>query len=243
MEITISKEKLIVWLWSILYLIILLSNIIEQKLSFVNYIDEVIAIISMFYILINFKSYIHDSSLAKITIALLFVCVIGVLGNLFFKFQDNKIAIAKDMLAMAKTPIIAMALIIRKKISKNDDLDDRILISTQKISKIYLFILFIFGIVSLFNNTLGLTYDLRYGIYSYKFLYSHPTFLVYAVVIISVNLMAKSQEASIYVYQSMVIFLLIISMRDKAFAYALLLFIILILKKFDINTIKARYFF
>lgn len=84
MEITISKEKLIVWLWSILYLIILLSNMIEQKLSFVNYIDETIAIISMFYILINFKGYIHDSSLAKITISLLFVCVIGVLGNLFF---------------------------------------------------------------------------------------------------------------------------------------------------------------
>ena len=215
-----------------MYLIILLSNIIEQKLSFVNYIDETIAIISMFYILINFKAYIHDSSLAKITIALLFVCIIGVLGNLFFKFQDNNIAIAKDMLAMAKTPIIAMAL-----------LDDKILISTQKISKIYLCILFVFGLLSLFDNTLGLTYDLRYGIYSYKFLYSHPTFLVYAVVIISVNLMAKSQEASIYVYQSMVIFLLIISMRDKAFAYALLLFIILILKKFDINTIKARYFF
>lgn len=243
MEITISREKIIVWLWSILYLIILLSNIIEQKLSFVNYIDETIAIISMFYILINFKVYIHDSSLAKITIALLFVCIIGVLGNLFFKFQDNNIAIAKDMLAMAKTPIIAMALIIRKKISKNDVLDDKILISTQKISKIYLCILFVFGLLSLFDNTLGLTYDLRYGIYSYKFLYSHPTFLVYAVVIISVNLMAKSQEASIYVYQSMVIFLLIISMRDKAFAYALLLFIILILKKFDINTIKARYFF
>lgn len=84
MEITISREKIIVWLWSILYLIILLSNIIEQKLSFVNYIDETIAIISMFYILINFKAYIHDSSLAKITIALLFVCIIGVLGNLFF---------------------------------------------------------------------------------------------------------------------------------------------------------------
>ncbi len=83
MEITISREKIIVWLWSILYLIILLSNIIEQKLSFVNYIDETIAIISMFYILINFKAYIHDSSLAKITIALLFVCIIGVLGNLF----------------------------------------------------------------------------------------------------------------------------------------------------------------
>ena len=57
LEITISKEKLIVWLWSILYLIILLSNMIEQKLSFVNYIDETIAIISMFYIrqIVKFK--------------------------------------------------------------------------------------------------------------------------------------------------------------------------------------------
>lgn len=241
LKVIVTKRKLIALLWSVVYILILVSNFIEQKFDFFNYIDESILFISILYIFIKWNDTKHSRVISKIIVILIFICMIGILGNSIFGFQKNHVAIVKDMISAIKFPIISCALIIRKNTVKDLALDDEILKIVQLVSKIYLDILFSFGVVSLFKNNIGLTYDLRKGIYSYKFLYTHPTFLVYNVVIISVVIMASTKGVSGYIYQCMAIFILVISMRDKAFAYVVVLLGILVLKRLGIKKFKVRY--
>lgn len=241
LKVIVTKRKLVALLWSIVYILILFSNIIEQKFAFFNYIDESILFVATLYICIKWNDVKHSRVISKIIIVLILTCMIGIIGNSIFNFQTSHVAIIKDMVSAIKFPIISCALIVRKNTSNDLSLDDEILKIVQLISKLYLDILFVFGIVSLLKNNIGLTYDLRNGIYSYKFLYPHPTFLVYNVVIISVVIMASTKGVSGYIYQCMAIFILIISMRDKAFAYIVVLVGVLALKILGIKKFKVKY--
>lgn len=236
---TISLRKVQNGIYSLLFLLILINGIIENYISIFGYFDELLAISAIVYILINGKTVVRNNACSKIIIATVLVVIIGLLGNLFFKFQPNAMGIATDILAFIKTPVIACALITRKYIGGNDD--EIVLDNAYVISKNYVFIVGVLGLVSLVVN-IGLSYDLRNGIYSYKFLYSHPTFLAYSLVCTSVILVAKNNKKD-----SWLIFLnlvtLILTMRDKAIGYVLLFVIIMYLfPLFKIRKLKLYYF-
>jgi hypothetical protein len=115
--------------------------------------------------------------------------VIALVGNVIFQYQDYLIAILKDILAFYKLPMTFIALYTW---SRNKDLHDAHDIAV-KISKISTIVMFVGCVINVFTD-IGLSDGMRHGFRTYKFLYSHPTYLVYAFVLISVVLVQQSSQ-------------------------------------------------
>lgn len=235
MNLSICKRII----YAILFLWILLSNIFTNFIPGINYWDECITIIALIYTMFRFNS---KNKICNEIIILLFIMItIGIMGNITFGFQTNKIAILKDIIAFIKFPIITVACIIRK--NNTSTLDNLFLKDAFNISKVYVIIVGFFGLVSLFKN-IGMSWDYRAGILSYKFLYSHPTFLAYALVITSVILVAypkRSIDKNILIILNL--FSLFITMRNKAFTYIVFFIVIVyIFPHINRKKIKIRYF-
>lgn len=226
-------------IYAILFLWILLCNIFDNFIPGVNYWDECITIMALIYILFNFNS--KNKICNEIIILLFIMVVIGIVGNITFTFQNNKIAILKDIIAFIKFPIIAVACIIRK--NNTYTIDDLSLKDAFNISKIYVIVVSFFGVVSLFKN-IGMSWDYRAGILSYKFLYTHPTFLAYALVITSVVLVAYPKQGidkNILIILNL--FSLFMTMRNKAFTYIVFFIVVVyLIPHISFNKIKIRYF-
>ena len=223
MTIVLSKNKL---LYGFVFIVILLNTIFEQYVPVLKYLDETATILSLGYIFIYLAGVKRFQSVKYILMLLLVTIITGVAGNIFGKYQESIVAILKDILAYVKAPIIACALIMRKGINNKDD--DQALDAAYIISKCFVTVVFIFGIVSLVKD-IGMSYDFRRGIFSFKFLYSHPTFLASSLVLASVVLVAYDKDSfkSKLLFYMETVITLILTMRDKAIAYAVL-FIILV---------------
>ncbi|MST79590.1 hypothetical protein FYJ61_03640 [Lactobacillus equicursoris] len=223
MEIKVSKSKLI---YGLAFLAILLNEIFEQYIPILGYLDEAMAIFALLYVLMHIAAIKFIPSVQYILLFVLITILIGGLGNYYWNYQSSTIAIWKDVLAYIKAPIIACALIVRKRISKKND--DVALNVAYTISTYFVTTTFIFGMISLVKN-IGMSYDLRSGILSFKFLYTHPTFLASSLVLTSVVLVAYNKPTfipkKIFYIENLIT--LVLTMRDKAFAYVAL-FIVLI---------------
>lgn len=235
MNLSICKRII----YAILFLWILLSNIFTNFIPGINYWDECITIIALIYTMFRFNS---KNKICNEIIILLFIMItIGIMGNITFGFQTNKIAILKDIIAFIKFPIIAVACIIRK--NNTYTIDDLSLKDAFNISKIYVIVVSFFGVVSLFKN-IGMSWDYRAGILSYKFLYTHPTFLAYALVITSVVLVAYPKQGidkNILIILNL--FSLFMTMRNKAFTYIVFFIVVVyLIPHIRFNKIKIRYF-
>jgi hypothetical protein len=220
-------------MFGLFFIIILFNNIIMQYVPVFTYLDEFIVLLAIFAIIYNLCKNRLEASQITLIVLLLIVIIIGFIGNVITNYQSSMIAILKDIIAFIKLPIVAIATINFK---SDEIFSDSIVI----LSKIFLVILSVFCIVSQFVD-LGMTWDLRYGVYSFKFLFTHPTFLVYSVVLMSVVIVANGLiRKRDYIYVLLSMFLLIMSMRDKGFAYAALLFVLVFLLRKN-KKVKARY--
>ena len=219
-----SKRKL---LYGSLFILILYVNILSQYVHFLGYLDEVIAIVSILYVLTHLRK-IGKESFAMLEIMGL-MTAIALVGNVFFRYQDSSIAILKDILGFYKLPMTFIALYTW---SRNKDLNDAHDVAV-KISEISTIVMFIGCVISVFTD-IGLSYDVRHGFRTYKFLYIHPTYLVYALVLISVVLVSEQEKhikkrKKYYALHFMVLFCMLFSFRDKGFAYIALFFVIIVL--------------
>ena len=218
MVIKISKQRIA---YGLIFIFILLNTIFEQYIPAFGYLDESAAIISMLYIFIHIKWVSHFTTTRYILLLLLITIATGIIGNVIWGYQESVIAVLKDILAYVKTPIIACALIVRKGITKKND--DQALDVAYALSKCFVTVTFVFGMISL-TKDIGMSYDFRRGIFSFKFLFSHPTFLASSLVLASATLAAydrASFKSKLFFYIETVI-TLILTMRDKAIAYAVL---------------------
>lgn len=223
MVVKISKQRIA---YGLIFIFILLNTIFEQYIPAFGYLDEIVAIISMPYIFIHIRWLRHFTTTRYILLLLLITIATGIIGNVIWGYQESVIAVLKDILAYVKAPIIACALIMRKGITKKDD--DQALDVAYALSKCFVTVTFVFGMISL-TKDIGMSYDFRRGIFSFKFLFSHPTFLASSLVLASATLAAydkASFKSKLFFYIETVI-TLILTMRDKAIAYAVL-FVILV---------------
>lgn len=210
--------------YGLLFILILCNNIFAQYIPVFNYLDECIAILCSIIIIYNIMKY---KKIPKMIILMILICFIGLSGNIIYNYQEEKIAILKEILAFSKIIIVFVAIYYYKKNFCNKNLSLSIIIS-----KIYITIIFICGIVSL-KNDIGLSYDLRNGILSYKFFYSHPTYLVYAIILMLVVLVAncKMSKANLF-FQIEGLIVLFLTQRDKAFGFIVLYICVMLLINF-----------
>lgn len=230
MKIKVSDLK-----FGLLFTLIVFNNIIIQYSSTFSYLDEVICVWALLSIVLHSKAKVFKKKYAKIIASVLGMLLLGLAANIIYSYHAANIAIMKDIIAFVKFPIVAVAAMMWQDRNVSDAPRNVAVV----LSKIYITVIAILGAVSLYVD-IGMSYDLRNGIFSYMFLFAHPTFLVYSLVLMSVVVVASGLEKKDYFYIIEVIFLMIVSMRDKGFAYAVLLVVFIFLLP-NIKRIKIHY--
>ena len=222
-------------LLTIQYVFLLVFNLITSKVN-LSYFDELL------FLLLLFVSIVITIKNKKIMMSRTFICIakyflvilfIGLLSNICFNYCNNTIIIIKDIIINFKfifTYLLGTYIFCNYK-------SKRLYRNILSISKIYLIIIFIFGIISMFAN-IGMGSDLRFGFRSYKFLYSHYTFLVFNVIIL-LSVISTSKKCLFYDIIGIVI--LIMTLRTKALMFATgYIFMKFATRKFNSNPIRKK---
>lgn len=199
-----------------IFLILLFLNCFVIYIPFFTYADEILTI-SMFtlaymQLCLRKKSIKALYKNELLSVYMLFtLLILGLLSNFLFKVQPVGIAVVKDIFAFIKFPICYISgLIIFHDVDK-----EALLKRLSLLSKAIVIILFFAALSTMFID-LGMSQEVRYGIKSFKFFFTHPTFLVFSVVICLCVLIADSRKNNkIFIYLALGV--LILSMRDKAF--------------------------
>lgn len=193
----------------IIFVLLIFYDVIAEKFPMGNYYDEAITILLTFFSIIwiiqNGRLNIIN---ARILLGILIILAIGLISNCAFGYVTSIDIIFRDIVGIFKFFVcfIAANSYMKKEYcySKEDII---------KISKIIICIFFIFGVISLFTD-IGMGDSIRFGIRSYKFIYSFYNVLVFNVVILISVLMSDNKNN--FIYYLMAFAVLIFTLRTKA---------------------------
>lgn len=175
MKIIIWKQNVVTIYVTLVILVLALPNTFFDgspvELLF-QYFDEIFTVFAFMQIFVNINKLKLDVSafrLAKITFFLLFIIlVLGFLSN-YVSNLVNLNPILIDLLGIIKAPIVFTYCI--SLISPQDKTS--ILHNLKLISMVFVLSAFICAIVN-FVFDIGMSFDVRYGLRSFTFLYSNP---------------------------------------------------------------------
>lgn len=226
--------KIFNWLFEL----IIFSNCILSIFPQFTYFDEVLFFIFCLFVLgklIKKKNRVFIINKRKIIIFLLSIIlfVLGIILALNSDIQPNKVAIIKVGFNYIK---IFLVFLIVDYISKGINKD----LLFQRISNratIYIKIMFVFMIFNLLiNNRIFTLGEYRYGIREYKFLFSHPTYMVASLcILLSIIKASKIKNKKIVI--AMDLLLILSSLKSKAFLFVIFYMLIEFLLKYE-NKIK-----
>ncbi|WP_024867343.1 hypothetical protein [Butyrivibrio sp. FCS014] len=209
--------------YSLLIIWALFNGIFISKFNFpriVGYWDELFTIFLLFYFLLRigkrgrFKNLDNKKLLIKVSM----IIIIGILGNIYYRYTNSMEAIIRDIVGFIKFPILYVALCesqINKMLYKQN-------YRLKRFYKAYSVILFLFGIFSIFVNTGMNQVEYRYGFHPFMFLYGHPTGLVIAIVILMVLMNTSEDRKEFTAYYIINILTLVLTFRTKGIAIAAL---------------------
>lgn len=115
-----------------------------------------------------------------------------------YGYMPSVSVIGRDIIGTFKFFIIYLVG-IRIIVKNNIRLNSKKIIST---AKIIITVIFVFGIVNLLVNT-GIADEVRYGLRSYKFIYSHYTYLVYNEVLLYSILATEDKRNAVFKIMSL----------------------------------------
>lgn len=199
----------------LLFLFMLFENPLEAMVPGLNYFDEAIFLFSCLRAIVSLAH--HRISLktrgSKVVILSLVIAFLGLMGNLFNPYQRSLLAIVSEMVAFLKFPLTTVAMLVLMR----DVCTDRVINGCAAISKVFIMICFFFCLLNLVSPSELMSHDVRNGITSFKFVYTHPTFLVFALVMAYVAM--EAQDRKISFLKVVCLFVLAMTMRDKAFGF------------------------
>lgn len=199
----------------LLYVILLLESPLETFVPGFNYFDEAIFIgssICACLVLWHRKEHLRGR-LGLILVLSLVVVLIGLAGNVFNIYQRNAVAIVSEIIAFLKFPFTLVAFII---LLENVDCD-RVIDGCACVSRFFILLCFVFCLINIVVPTAGLGHDMRNGVLSFRFIYSHPTFLVLSLVMSFAVL--EAQKGGVSVWKILCLFVMAMTMRDKGFGF------------------------
>lgn len=217
----------------------LFQNIISNYIFKFRFFDEIyfFVIFFMFFVIITMrperKRYLSSEERRLIKYIPILI-IIGLIPNIIYKYQLNKIAIMKDILCICKFMLCYfMSLVVGNNLDK-----DKLLKKISGYSRVYVSVIFLFSIINIFKD-IGMSFGYRYGIRSYKFLYNHPTYLVFSLVVLITVLIAEGNKRNnLYIFLGLIS--LFLTFRSKAIVYIFIcIFVCFKVKK--ITKIKVSY--
>ncbi len=213
-------------LYGILFTLIVFSTALSSYVSFFSFFDEALFAVAVLYIIVRFLVY-HEpiqKEYALIALSTILLLFFGLMGNAAWDYQESNVAIAKDVLALIKFPVMIIAMAIWNRHNSTDAALD----VAYFLSKIFITVFCAFAVLSLFVD-FGRMEEIRNGIHPFRFIFSHPTFLVYSTVVMSVVMVAHGIKLWDLIFHAESMVVLIMTMRDKAFAYIVIYVVLLVI--------------
>lgn len=209
-----------------LFIILVLENIIEKFIPVFAYLDESITILCGILILLKLSRPIKiNKTYIKIGACFVIIALLGLISNMIFQIQDELIAVLKDVLAFSKFYVIFLASLI----CFGNGIKERSYKRMCSFSKLYVVVLFAFAVLNVLLD-LGMDDGYRYGIKTYMFLYSHPTFMVSSVIAICTILVAEGKRKNMpYIVMAGVV--IAAGLRNKGLIYLFVLVVTSVILK------------
>ena len=215
-------------MWGVFLLFLLFQGIIEHQFPMIplySYWDEFLTLLCL--ALWIFRFLIRERGIKTESLRLAFpwllVVPIGVLGNAAFHYAMNTQAIIRDAVGFLKFPLALFTF-------REMRWDVRIVRAFRRhgarILKIAVSIMFVSAIISLFHDIGMSNDDILHGVYSCQFLFNHPTVVVYASAASLCLLYADEPRKRNFVFQMMLVIVIILAMRTKGFAFLGVYFLI-----------------
>jgi hypothetical protein len=138
----------------------------------IQYADEIFAVYAVVQIILHLNVVKKNAEQYKLfritTVTLVIIVIIGVISNIWSGLV-GVIPLLIDMVGIIKLPVsfIYVLCIVNSRDKK------AVLNNFKWISKIFVVIVFVCGVINYIHD-IGMTFDIRYGLRSYKFLYSNP---------------------------------------------------------------------
>lgn len=206
----------------IIYLILLFQNPIQNIIPICGYLDEVIPIIlclfASYYLYVKYQKNIFKELLSPkyrhFVISIIVVSLIGVFGNLFFRYQSF-IPIAIDALTVFKGFIVYIIIYML-------GCEDAFTVSKNQFINVSKKIILIFFLLSIINLLIPIfpTGDSRFGIPSQCLFFTHPTYLATAgiTLLIVLSFDAKSLKEN-WIYYIPITCTILLTQRSKAYMF------------------------
>ena len=224
----------------ILYLATLFSNCLSKYIPFSSYEDEILlAVLLLLFILKVCRSGAvirgwngYDVRLA-VTLALLMLT--GTAGTIFNGKEVQAEAVVKDIVLAGK---FFAAFLCAKTLFLSAEWE-KIMRKIRKITRIAVVVIFVCGILSLFVD-IGMGDQIRFGLRSYQFLYTHYTFLVYAEVVMTAVLCSDAENDN-RIYTAMAMGTMLLTLRTKAVVFCIVVLLFFFMEKFG-KKIRLRWY-
>ena len=159
---------------------VLFQNIITRFMpGVISYWDEAVSLTFGILFLIKSKGKFNKENFTYL-ITLLAIIAIGLIGNIAFSYQKSVSAIIRDIVGFIKFPIVFLAL-YRMNLGKYLSHKMEKLIP---VIKIIVWVIFAFGLLSVFVDIGMSQEEVRGLIHPYMFLYTHPTYLTTGLICI-----------------------------------------------------------
>lgn len=208
--------------WNILFFEIIFISALASWIPGVGLWDEAFfaVVIVMSVIKSRFFAKVNKDT-AFLIFALMLVVCIGLIGNFLHpNYQDEKIAVLKDILAFIKFPITVC--LLNKNRSQTEQ--EYILDNAAKLSKAIILITSIIAAVGYFVDIRVYTDEIRI-IKCFKFVFSHPTFFTFSYVMLVTILVADSRKKN-RKFILLGCLLIILGQRTKGYLFATMILLL-----------------
>lgn len=217
----------------ILFLVMILLAVIPAlPFTVFNYLDEILGVISGFYILKKIKTVGHNKHVRTILYCLICTAFLGLLSNLTSGVKTNIFGAFIDCFGVIKNHLIFISTIF----ILNDKGKDKIFKALYPITVIVVYICFFCGIINLFAST-PWSYDVRYGINSFEFFFSNPAALGQLMIVALA--VFDNVESKLNLHKVIALVVMILTLRSGIMA---IVFIYMVLTLFMKHTKKIRWY-
>ena len=215
---------------NIVFILIIYATALERIIPFFAYWDELVTFLIVGYVLYKARERkellpLLEKMGTNLILLVLFLSI-GLLGNLFhFGYQSSFIAVIKDIVAVAKFPVLILFLRYGLKYMPLKKEFHQI----GKTARILVLVTFLTAVVGYFINFGVYTGEVRL-LNCFKFIFPHPTYLVSSYVLILAVLFADSKEKNrLYIILDCII--LFMGQRTKGYFVILLALFFLFIKE------------
>lgn len=210
-------------LWFLLINGLLFQSFLTKYIAAAGFLDEAVTILLSVCAISSYVGYRENKTtvLSYMERAglgmLMLVAFLGFLSGYISQVQPNIMPISIDFFACAKFPVALISgfIVFRD----NAEIFPLLLREVKGV----LILMLPFALINQFVD-IGMRYDVRYGLYSFQFLFGHPASLAAVVVGFLVLLLAEAKKNTIW--QFLCWLFLISSLRSTAIAFAAFSFLV-----------------